>query len=343
MSALVTADELATLLAPGRGAGPRRAVQPARHAGPRAVCRGARPRGAAPRPRRGPRRPARGARPASAARPGGAGAGAARVPASATTTRWSSTTRPPRSPRAGPGGCCAGPATRRCACSTAAWTPGGAPGCRSPDRGARPRLPGDITVRPGSVPVLDAGGAADMARHGVLLDARAPERYRGETEPIDRVAGHVPGSVNLPMTDLLAPDGRFLPPDEVRRAGRGARGAPRHPGGHVVRLGSHGGPARPGPAHRGHRGDPLRRLVERVDRGPRPPGGDRRGTLSGLERVGARELPGRLEARSTSATWKSRASLTSHASTRRTRPWKPALSDRDSNSTTSCGPQASTR
>jgi thiosulfate/3-mercaptopyruvate sulfurtransferase len=76
---------------------------------------------------------------------------------------------------------------------------------------------GDITVRPGSVPVLDAGTAADMARQGVLLDARAAERYRGETEPIDRVAGHVPGSVNLPMTDLLAPDGRFLPPDQVRR------------------------------------------------------------------------------------------------------------------------------
>ena len=74
-----------------------------------------------------------------------------------------------------------------------------------------------MVVRPGSVPVLDAEGAAAMARQGVLLDARAPERFRGEAEPIDRVAGRVPGSVNLPMTDLLAPDGSFLPADEVRR------------------------------------------------------------------------------------------------------------------------------
>ncbi|MGG5258617.1 sulfurtransferase [Phycicoccus avicenniae] len=75
---------------------------------------------------------------------------------------------------------------------------------------------GDIVVRPGSVPVLDADGAVAMTRSGVLLDVRAAERYRGEVEPIDRVAGHVPGSVNLPMTELLADDGTFLPPARLR-------------------------------------------------------------------------------------------------------------------------------
>ncbi|MBD3783939.1 MAG: sulfurtransferase [Micrococcales bacterium] len=79
----------------------------------------------------------------------------------------------------------------------------------APDRG-------DLVVRPGSVPVLDADGAATMARTGVLLDVRSAERYRGEVEPIDRVAGHVPGSVNLPMTELLADDGTFLPPARIR-------------------------------------------------------------------------------------------------------------------------------
>jgi thiosulfate/3-mercaptopyruvate sulfurtransferase len=50
----------------------------------------------------------------------------------------------------------------------------------------------------------------------LLVDARAPARHRGEAEPIDPVAGHIPGSVNRPLTENLGPDGRFKPADVLR-------------------------------------------------------------------------------------------------------------------------------
>jgi thiosulfate/3-mercaptopyruvate sulfurtransferase len=74
---------------------------------------------------------------------------------------------------------------------------------------------GDFTAVPGGMPVLDADGAAELARSGVLLDVRAAERYRGETEPIDPVAGHIPGALSAPVTGSMTADGRFRSPAEL--------------------------------------------------------------------------------------------------------------------------------
>ncbi|WP_435242114.1 sulfurtransferase [Streptomyces cucumeris] len=82
---------------------------------------------------------------------------------------------------------------------------------------------GDFAPEPGAVPVLEADGAAALARRGVLLDARAGERYRGEVEPIDPVGGHIPGAVSAPTAGNVADDGLFLPPERLaeRFAGLG--------------------------------------------------------------------------------------------------------------------------
>jgi thiosulfate/3-mercaptopyruvate sulfurtransferase len=86
--------------------------------------------------------------------------------------------------------------------------------------------PGRFTAVAGGMPVLDAAGAAALARSGVLLDARAGERYRGEHEPVDPVAGHIPGAFSAPTAGNVGPDGRFLPAAELRArfAGLGASG-----------------------------------------------------------------------------------------------------------------------
>ncbi|MFJ9409416.1 sulfurtransferase [Streptomyces sp. NPDC101393] len=75
---------------------------------------------------------------------------------------------------------------------------------------------GDFTPAPGALPLLTADDAAQLARRGVLLDARAAERYRGDVEPIDRVGGHIPGAVSAPTTGNVAEDSTtFRTPSEL--------------------------------------------------------------------------------------------------------------------------------
>ena len=90
----------------------------------------------------------------------------------------------------------------------AAWTAAGLPVAAGD---AVQPVAGDFTARFGEMPVLDAAEAAALARSGVLLDARAAERYRGEVEPVDPLGGHIPGAVSAPTATNLDADGRFLP------------------------------------------------------------------------------------------------------------------------------------
>jgi thiosulfate/3-mercaptopyruvate sulfurtransferase len=93
----------------------------------------------------------------------------------------------------------------------AAWEGAGGPlasGSETPPSG-------DFAGEPGTMAVLDADGAARMAGAGVLLDARAGERFRGDVEPMDPVGGHIPGARNLPMAAQLDPTGRFRDPREL--------------------------------------------------------------------------------------------------------------------------------
>ncbi|HZR09314.1 MAG TPA: sulfurtransferase [Myxococcales bacterium] len=93
-----------------------------------------------------------------------------------------------------------------------AWTEAGLPLSREEPR---------IAAAPIRKLVLDRARLADVtevqARKAVVLDARAPERYRGEVEPLDRKAGHIPGALNAPWAANLTAAQRFRPPQELRQ------------------------------------------------------------------------------------------------------------------------------
>jgi thiosulfate/3-mercaptopyruvate sulfurtransferase len=91
-----------------------------------------------------------------------------------------------------------------------AWTDAGLP--TTPDVPEHP--PASFTIHPPLTKVVDRSTVQHRG-DSVLYDARAPERYFGEVEPVDPIAGRIPGAVNIPTATLLGPGGRFLPPEEL--------------------------------------------------------------------------------------------------------------------------------
>ncbi|MBG6181313.1 sulfurtransferase [Arthrobacter sp. CAN_A1] len=95
----------------------------------------------------------------------------------------------------------------------AAWTGAG----YGTEGGEEQHCLGEVALNPGSMTVTDIAQVRSIAEHGVLLDARAGERFRGEIEPLDPKAGHIPGAVSAPTTENLALDQRFKTPADLRR------------------------------------------------------------------------------------------------------------------------------
>lgn len=94
-----------------------------------------------------------------------------------------------------------------------AWTAAGSDVAEGPDTLPNP---GDFDARPGQRRVVEGAEVEQRAEGCRLVDVRAPERYRGESEPMDAVAGHIPGAVNLPSAENFTPEGRFLPSEVLR-------------------------------------------------------------------------------------------------------------------------------
>jgi thiosulfate/3-mercaptopyruvate sulfurtransferase len=76
---------------------------------------------------------------------------------------------------------------------------------------------GDVELTAGQMPTIDLDDAGRFAGAGILLDARAAERYRGEVEPVDPRAGHIPGALSAPTAGNLSPEQTFLDPAALRR------------------------------------------------------------------------------------------------------------------------------
>ncbi|HXE19222.1 MAG TPA: sulfurtransferase [Castellaniella sp.] len=104
----------------------------------------------------------------------------------------------------------------------AAWVAIGAEvesGTRMPRLSEAQAIQSQVLSGKPSMPVVDARGVlANLDDHRLtVLDARAPERFSGSVEPMDPVAGHIPGALNRPFRLNVEPDGRFKSPAQLRR------------------------------------------------------------------------------------------------------------------------------
>lgn len=103
----------------------------------------------------------------------------------------------------------------------AAWTASGLP----TQTGEVEVAEGDILLTPGGRRLLDADGVEYYLDRHQVVDARPADRFRGENETIDSVAGHIPGAINIPALENIDQTGRFLPADdlELRFTARGVQ------------------------------------------------------------------------------------------------------------------------
>lgn len=99
----------------------------------------------------------------------------------------------------------------------AAWVAAGLP----VSAGSEATRPGEFGSRSGAMPIVTAEEVAALAKDGVLVDARARERFLGLAEPVDPVAGHIPGARSRPTSENVDPDGRFLRRGALKQAFEG--------------------------------------------------------------------------------------------------------------------------